>query len=225
MTTYFAIWFGACALLVLVPRFRHRLTDAKLAAVVQVMRGVESEALVYRVATKEELEEAPAVTVVGMRGFGALATTFRGTKLVLRYVIDDSRTIVATRSRASLSVTSMAGKTLYSTVCLRIGLPQPTPDVDREWFPINAPDHKMVVAHRARIAKAAEPLLQLSTIEQLAELQTELSRRTAQWRATQDEHDLLEADLRSILRDRYARRGDAVRAKLGSLVPKARVVS
>ena len=174
MTAVVAIVGGVSVLLVIASKIAgRRMTSNQLATFVQWAREAFSEPLVYRVATDAERKAAPSVNVEGMRELGGIATTFRGTTSVSRYVIDETGTI----------------------------------------------------AHRARIAKAAAPLVRITTIEQLVEINARSSRRTADWRAAQDEGTLFEADLRSILRADYERRAASVKAKLGSLAPRARVIA
>ena len=201
-----------------------RRRDATLAHYVQQLRDVASEPCTYRAATDAERARHPGGEIDGMRAFGSIAFIIQGRLNVSGYVSNEDGTIVASRNATTLFVFSQAGGTAFETVRFRWGMPKPGPEVDHRWFPPHATDAQVLAAHRERIEKAAEPLVRIATIEQLAELQTKVSRQTARWRVMQDADELLESDLRSILQGMYESRGEGVKAQLGRGLPRARVM-
>jgi len=200
-----------------------RRRDARLAHAVHTLREAFQQVSIYRVATAEERANEPRVTVEGMREFGALTTTIQGKVVVSRYCIDESGTIVATRHGSSLYVLSLAGDVFYETVCFSLGMPCTAPTVNCEWLPTSSSDAKMLAVHRARIATAAAALQIVSTPEHLAELLTDISKRTSSWRQSQDQDQLFEADLRNILQGSYEARVEGVRAQIGRDLPRAKL--
>ena len=204
----------AAGFLLVVSIVRAARRRAALPAYVQLIRAVYAEAHVYRVSTSDELARVPIVTVTGMRPLGGLATTVLGKSHVSRYLIDESQTIVATRHESSLYLFSTTDHTAFETVCFPAGLPRSSPDVDHLRLPVTATDAQMLASHRTRLMKASEPLIRIQTIEHLAELQTQLSQRGANWRATQAEDALLDADLCSIVGSDSPSRVNKLKAKL-----------
>lgn len=198
-----------------------RSDDKRIAQMTDLLRYIYDEHLVYLVASPEETRSPPTL-LRGMRFLGTLAVEVRGRRILMPYQIDDSGTVVALRSGAShLYLFTTTGTIVFETNRNALGMPQSAPDVHAERCQPGATDPEVFAAHRARIAKTGATPIPIRTIDELATFQTELSERTARWRATQDREALLEADLRSILGPRYARMGKRINAKLGSLIPRA----
>ena len=218
-----AIAVAACIVTVIGAVAIGRSDDRRIAQMTDVLRFLYSERLVYRVASPAETRSPPTL-LLGMRFLGTLAIEVRGRRMLLPYQIDEPGTVVALRSGASdLYVFSTTGTEVFETSRNGLGMPQSAPGVHVALCQPGATDPEVFAAHRARIAKAGATPVSIRTIDELATLQTELCERNARWRATQDAEALLEADLRSILGARYARLGHRIKAKLGSLVPRATV--
>lgn len=201
-----------------------RRRDTQLAHAVYRIRAFFSEPRQYRAATAEEAATEASLPIDGMRPLGALASGTEGTLKISPYLVDDTGTVVAVRRPDTLYLYSTTGASVFETERLSWGMPRLAPGVDRVTYRMNATDEQVLAAHRARIAKATEPLVVIRSIEQLAALHTELTHRNARWRAAQDPDELLDEDLRRMLRSAYDQHGHGIKLQLGRGLPRARVM-
>jgi len=204
--------------------FYDRRRDAKLADVVHRLREIFSEVREYRAATQEEAATKAVEAIAGLRLLGSLACGRDGTLSVSHCFVDEAGTIVAQRLGDVLYLFSTTGETFFETERLALGTPRTAPSTNRASFPMTMTDDELFATHRKRVADATAPLVVIASIEQLAALFTDQTHRNARWRAAQDPDELLETDLRRMLRGAYEWRGEGVKAQLGRGLPRARVM-
>jgi hypothetical protein len=93
------------------------------------------------------------------------------------------------------------------------------PFLHRKILAKDASVESLLVEHRALVG--SEPLVRIESRAELVAILAKIHERTASWRATQAPDALLEADLRSLLGERYPQAGKTWAGKLRDRLPAA----
>lgn len=207
---------GVAALIAATLRADRRRNE-RTAARIGTLRAALAQPSVYKV-----IADAAAVPVTPSRTtyLGSLSTAAKG----LPCFIEDSRTIVAMRyDNGAQYVFSTTADAAYETITYPLGWWAPT-FIHRLAIPADTSPEAVLERHREQIANVGDALVRIQSIEQVAELQTALSRRFVAARASRDPEELLDDDLRVWLGHNYDWRAPDIKRALGGSLPRARVV-
>jgi hypothetical protein len=191
----------------------------KTAAALTELRAMLAKTHVYEVRAHEPGAAIPA----GLEHASYLGVVSRSGGHRFRCFVDERRTTVAMVADQGLYLFSATADHVYETMTYPKVWWAPA-FMHRLCLPTKTAPAAALVSHGKHVSKVVGTLTRIESIEHVAELQTQLSRRFVAERASRGADQLLDDDLRAFLGHRYDWFAPGVMSALGSGLPRAKVV-